>query len=147
MLPYSTRLSRIALVIFFLAVVGYAIFEAQAILLGPRIAVDDATSAVLNQQFVKIQGTATHIASLTMNGADIPVTETGSFDEPFLLAPGENRIELVAKDRYGNATTRVVTLYYVPTTTPAALPPPAGPSATTSPATTTEATSTPAVAD
>lgn len=136
MLPYSTRLSRIALVVFFLIVVGYAIFEAQAILLGPRIGVDAANDAILDQPFVKIQGTASHISSLTMNGADIPVTETGAFDEPFLLAPGENRIQLVARDRYGNTTTKVVTLYYVPTTTPAALAPPAtsSPASATSPA-------------
>lgn len=140
MLPYSTRLSRIALIVFFLAAIGYGLFEAQAILFGPRIAVDDTPGAVLDQQYVKIQGTATHIASLSMNGADIPVTETGAFDEPFLLAPGENRIRLVATDRYGNTTTKVVTLYYVPTTTPATLAP-----ATTSPATTE--TASPSVAD
>lgn len=137
MLPYSNRLSRIALIIFFLIVAGYTIFEAQAILLGPRIVIDNATNMVLHQQFVKIQGMAIHITSLTMNGAEIPVTEAGVFDEPYLLALGENRITLVAKDRYGNTTTKIVTLYYMPTTTPASLMP-----ASPTPATSTAASST-----
>ncbi len=122
MLPYSTRLSRIGIGLFFLLAIGYGFFEAQGILLGPTIDVPSAPM-VVHQEFIRIQGTATHIASLSMNGAEIPVTEAGAFDEPFLLAKGENRIALDAKDKYGNVTHKVLTVVFAPTSTPPTTPP------------------------
>lgn len=113
MLPYSSRLSRIALLLFFLLVIGYGFYEAQAILWGPRIEIASAPTRATDR-YVRIQGSATHIASLSMNGAEIAVTESGEFDEPFLLSNGENRILLEAVDRYGNTTEKTVVIYYVP---------------------------------
>ena len=117
MIPYSSRVSRTLLVLFFLAVLGYGIFEARGIVLGPNIQVDEAP-LVVSSEFVRIQGVATHIATLTMNGTAISVTEDGLFDEPLLLHEGENRILLRAQDKYGNETTRTVTLIYRPETSP-----------------------------
>lgn len=113
MLPYSTKLSRVAIGLFFVLAIGYGVFEAKGIILGPQISIAD-TPTVVATQFVRIQGSATHIASLSMNGAAIPVTETGGFDEPFLLAKGENRILFEAKDKYGNTTKKTVILVYEP---------------------------------
>jgi hypothetical protein len=117
MIPYSSRVSRTLLILFFLAVLGYGIFEARGIVLGPRIEVDEAP-LVVSTEFVRIQGAATRIATLTMNGTAISVTEEGLFDEPLLLHEGENRIILQARDKYGNETTKTVTLIYRPDTTP-----------------------------
>lgn len=97
-------------------VVGYGLFEARGIVFGPRIQVDETPLEVF-EQFVRIQGSAARIAALTMNGAAISVTEEGFFDEPLLLHRGENRIVLRATDKYGNATTRTVTLVYIPPST------------------------------
>lgn len=117
MLPYSFRLSRLILLLFFLFALGYGLFEARGIVLGPRIEVDD-TPVRSASAFVRIEGRATHIASISMNGAEIPVTAEGAFDEPYLLGPGENRIELAARDKYGNETRRTVVIYYEATSTP-----------------------------
>jgi uncharacterized protein YfaP (DUF2135 family) len=117
MLPYSTRLSRLAVVGFFVVAILYGIYEAQGILLGPSIEISEVPTTV-SDEFIRIQGTATHIASLSMNGAEIPVTETGGFDEPFLLAHGENRITLEARDKYGNVSRKVLAIIYAPTSTP-----------------------------
>jgi hypothetical protein len=116
MLPYSTRLSRLAIFGFFVLAILYGLYEAQGILLGPSIEVATVPTAV-SDEFIRIQGTATHIASLYMNGAEIPVTETGGFDEPFLLARGENRITLEARDKYGNLSRKVLAIIYAPTST------------------------------
>lgn len=142
MLPYSFRFSRIILFAFFLFAVLYGLFEAQGILLGPRIEIDGMPVHVTTD-FVRIQGVATHIASISMNGAEIPVTATGAFDEPYLLGPGENRVEFVAKDKYGNTTTKTVVLYYEATSTPASISPttPTAPKPV-SPTSTTTATTT-----
>lgn len=120
MLPYNSWVSRIAFGVFFLILIGYGYFEARGLLYGPQISVPDITVPV-HDALIHIRGTAQHIASLSLNGKQITVTESGAFDEPYLLAPGTNRIVFDAKDKYGNATQRVVQVVYTPT----------GPSATT----------------
>jgi len=112
MLPYSdSRFTRYALGIFFILVLAYAYYEAQGILFGPRIDISPEASAV-SDPYVKIEGHAEHIASLSMNGKQVAVTEAGGFSEPYLLAPGTNRIVLEAKDKYGHRTERTIEIVY-----------------------------------
>jgi hypothetical protein len=113
MLPYrDSWITRIVLVVFFLLVVGYAYFEAQGILFGPSISVTSSVTTV-HDPFVKIEGRADRIASLSMNGKQIAVTESGSFSEPYLLAAGDNRIVLDAKDTYGRTRRKVIEIVYI----------------------------------
>jgi hypothetical protein len=126
MLPYrDSRLTRIALGIFFLLVIGYAYFEARGILFGPSITVTSQISEV-HDPFVTIKGQADRISSLSMNGKDIPVTETGAFSEPYLLAPGDNKIVLVASDKYGRSRRQVIEIVYVPSSTSSQMVAPSG---------------------
>lgn len=112
MLPYrDNRLTRFALVAFFLLVAAYGYFEATGLLLGPRIDIPEGRMTV-HQQLIMIRGTAAHIASLALNGAEIPVTESGSFEHPYLLAPGYNRIILDARDKYGKTAQKVLEIIY-----------------------------------
>lgn len=117
MLPYrDNRLAYTALGIFFLVVIGYAYFEAQGILFGPMIRITSQPTEV-HEPFVLIKGTAQRIASLSMNGATIPVTENGDFEEPYLLAPGYNRIVLDALDQYGRRRSASIGIIYTPNPT------------------------------
>ncbi|MFA7309610.1 MAG: hypothetical protein WC050_01760 [Candidatus Paceibacterota bacterium] len=114
MLPYrDSRLTKITIGVFFLIVVGYTYFEARGILFGPSIRVD-AEKTVVNDPLIIVHGQADRIASLTMNGKAVTVTETGIFDEPYLLAPGQNRIVLDASDRYGHKKQHVLQIVYTP---------------------------------
>ena len=113
MLPYNAWVSRIAFTLFFLVLIGYGYFEIRGLLYGPQIVVPD-TVAPVHESFVRIQGSAVRIASLSMNGRPINVTESGEFNEPYLLAPGTNRIIIDAKDKYGNVTRRVLQIVYIP---------------------------------
>lgn len=114
MLPYRDgRITRIALVLFFLLIIGYAYFEARGVLYGPSIEVSSDVQQV-SDPFIAIQGKAERIASLSMNGRPISVTEDGAFDESYLLAPGLNRIMLDATDRYGRSAQKIVEVVYVP---------------------------------
>jgi hypothetical protein len=114
MFPHrDSKLTRIALWIFFILIIGYGIYEAQGLLFGPKINVSTATT-VVHEPYVKIEGQAKRIASLSMNGKEISVTENGSFSEPFLLASGENRIALQAKDTYGRVTSSYVDITFIP---------------------------------
>ena len=136
MLPYrDSRLIKIGLIVFFVLVLIYAYFEARGILFGPTITISprvlETTSA-----YVKIQGTAERIAKLSLNGKSIAVTESGAFDEPYVLVSGYNRIALSATDKYGKRTERVIEVVYSPTNSGAAAaappvpPPPADASST-----------------
>src|SRR5262249_36121605 len=102
-----------ALFIFFLLAILYALFEARGQILGPTIDVSPRVELV-HQPFLVIQGQAERISSLLMNGQQIPVTENGSFQEPYLLPPGYNRIVLDAKDSYGRSAERVLEIMYQP---------------------------------
>lgn len=109
----DSRLTYIALGIFFLIVLGYAYYEAQGILFGPSIRVTSEVTEV-REPFVLIKGQADRIASLSMNGKTISVTETGAFEDPYLLAPGYNRIVLDAQDKYGRRRSKTIEIIYTP---------------------------------
>lgn len=112
MLPYrDSRLIRIGLLAFFLIVLGYAYFEGRALLYGPSIEVSPRVMEV-EEQFIKIEGAAKRIASLSLNGTPISVTEEGVFSEEYVLIPGYNRIVLEASDKYGKKTEKVIEIYY-----------------------------------
>ena len=118
MLPYrDSRLTRIALVIFFVLVIAYAYYEAHGLLFGPTIDIPSQTMTATDSAYILIHGQANRISSLAVDGNPIQVTETGAFDEPYVLAPGVNRIVFDAKDKYGNATEKVIEIVYTSTTT------------------------------
>jgi hypothetical protein len=54
MLPYSTRLSRLAVVGFFVVAILYGIYEAQGILLGPSIEISEVPTTV-SDEFIRIR--------------------------------------------------------------------------------------------
>ena len=140
MLPYrDSPITKAALAIFFLIIVGSAYFEVRGILWGPSIAVPQSIKQVSNP-YIEITGTTTHISSLEMNGASVPVTETGSFDVPYVLTPGDNRIVLDAKDTYGHTTQKVLQIVYTPSSTSSET------AATSTGTTTASSTSTPSSA-
>lgn len=122
MLPYrDSRLTQIAIGIFFILALGYGYFELEGFLYGPRISVP-TTVTESHERFVTITGSVQRIASLAMNGKEINVTENGSFSEPYLLSPGSNRIILDAKDKYGRSKQSVITIVYTPTPEDTTLP-------------------------
>ena len=113
MLPYrDSKLTRIALVILFLIIIGYAYFEAQGLLYGPTINIADSSATVTHEQYVLIQGQADHLTSLSVDGEPISLTEAGGFQKPLVLAPGVNRIVFDAKDKYGHSTQKIVEMVY-----------------------------------
>jgi hypothetical protein len=114
MLPYrDSRIVKITLTVFFVLLLGYAYYEARAMLYGPRITVPQDT-IVIHEAFTAIKGRAEHISELRMNGTAISVTEEGDFEEPYLLTPGENRIILDATDRFGRTQQEIIEIIYIP---------------------------------
>lgn len=123
MLPYrDSRLTRIFLVIFFLLVAGYAYYEGRGLLWGPTIEIENRVMEV-RDPFITIEGSTRRILTLSMNGMPISVTEGGAFAEPYVLAPGYNRIVLSAEDRWGKTAERAIEIIYTPSSAPDSAPP------------------------
>ncbi len=140
MLPYrDSRITRVAIILFFLLIVGYAYFEARGVLYGPNIQVVSGQT-VVTDPYIAIQGKAERIAELSMNGRPISVTEDGAYNEPYLLSPGLNRIMLDATDRYGRKTQQIVEIVYTPDPN---APKRVAPTATSSPDTSSTSSQTP----
>jgi len=102
-------------VLFFALVLGYAYFEGQNLLQGPDIQIDVPEEVIVSpEEKVAIQGIAERIVELRLNGRPVPVTEAGAFYEEILLAPGYNRVTLVARDKRGKETTKELQIVYTP---------------------------------
>src|SRR3989338_4113123 len=113
MLHYHSHLSTIILIAFFVLVLGYAYFEARGVLYGPRIILQPETQ-LMHDPFVTVRGKAERITELRMNGSPVAVTEDGAFEEPYLLAPGYNRIVFEAYDQYKNRSVEEIEIIYEP---------------------------------
>ena len=109
----DSRITRFVLILFFTLAVLYGIFEARGQILGPSIEIVGLPQ-LSHDPFIHIKGQASRISSISMDGRQINVTEQGNFDEPYLLAPGYNRIALDAKDSYGRTSERIIVITYVP---------------------------------
>lgn len=109
----DSKVIKIVLAIFFICVLIYALYEARGILSGPVVYIP-AETLVSNEERVMVRGQAERIVELRMNGKTISVTEEGTFEEPFLLASGTNRIMLDAKDARGRTTSRTLDIVYMP---------------------------------
>lgn len=131
----DSRFIRLLLILFFVLAAGYAAYEAQGLLYGPRIRLENETFASYTS-FVSIKGRAERISELRINGKTVSVTENGEFDEPYLLAEGSNHIILEARDARGRTTIETLDIVYIIPEQPESLPsfPPI--TATSSPSTT-----------
>jgi len=120
MLPYrDTRITKVIIIVFFLAIAAYAYFEARGILYGPTISIVQGESTV-HDPYVIVRGKASHIVSLMLDGQSVPVTKDGAFEIPYLLAPGTNHLFFTARDTYGGQRDQTIEIMYIPSATSSA---------------------------
>jgi len=90
---------------FVIALLGYAIFEARYLILGPKI-----TTISPSQGFMSdiapffVEGRAQNIVRISLNDRPIFVDEEGHFKEKLLLQKGYTIMTLRAEDRFGRST-------------------------------------------
>jgi len=117
MIPFrANKLTVIAIVVFFIGVLGYAYFEARNVIRGPQIALAAVLEdgLVVDKPLILVRGVARNITELRMNSRTIPTTEAGAFEEAHLLAPGYNTIRLEAWDKIGRTTHADIQVVYKP---------------------------------
>jgi len=71
----------------------------------PTLALDLPPPAATARAFLELTGTAEGAAELIIGGTPVPIS-AGRFDTSVDLAPGENEIELIARDLVGNVALR-----------------------------------------
>lgn len=114
MLPYrDSRIIRATLLAFFVLLLAYAYYETRNILSGPQLTLSEEMITVY-EPYATISGRAERISELRLNGAQIPVTESGEFSEVYGLAEGSNRLIFEASDARGRTTRKTVDIVYIP---------------------------------
>lgn len=99
--------------LFFLLIVGYALYRTSDYLRGPALIVSSpANYATVHDPVVKVSGEAERISHIFLNRGLIYTDEDGNFNEKLLLAPGYNIITLEVKDKFGRHVRRTLELVY-----------------------------------
>jgi hypothetical protein len=116
--PMQKILSRTAIALLLLGVVGFSLFQARTILSGPSVTLAHPPEGLVSDTaFLNVTGVAENVSSVQVNGLDILVDRAGNFSEPLLLARGASILTVNATDRFGRVTTVKRTLFYRPPST------------------------------
>jgi hypothetical protein len=91
-----------SLSIFFILLVGYALFVSKDLLFGVKIKnVNLTDGATYTESVIKVTGNAKNAIKLTLNGREISINQAGDFNETIALLSGYNIINLRAEDKFG----------------------------------------------
>ena len=114
-----SRLGTYLFGVLVLVILGYAFFEAQNILYGPRITLSHGDSALaVNTEMIELTGTVKNVVDISLGGRSITIDDTGVFAERLLLAEGVNRFTFIARDRFGRTNTEHLEVVYIPLSPP-----------------------------
>jgi hypothetical protein len=99
--------------IFLLLIIGYASYEVQKVLFGPKIIVlSPMDGSLVSSSATEISGTTKNINELSLNDRKIFTDEEGNFKEEMLLSYGYNIFVLKASDKFGRNTEEKIELIY-----------------------------------
>lgn len=94
-----------------LVIVGYSLFQAKNLLVGPTFTIETPLDgATLQSEVFTIKGVAHNVASITLNDSPIFIDENGVFEEKLIAPKGYSIIELSVADRFGRRRTEYVHL-------------------------------------
>ncbi|MEK7641916.1 MAG: hypothetical protein AAB365_02895 [Patescibacteria group bacterium] len=92
-------------------VAGYSIWRSLDYARGPHISIiEPADWATLQASTTDIRGRIERANSITLNGKDIFIDESGNFSETIAVFPGTNIVTLTAHDQFGRTAEKRLTL-------------------------------------
>ena len=125
MSPFITRhftlrliLGYIVAIAVFLLLLAYAVFQARFLILGPQIELTQLP-IIQENRVITLEGVATNITNINLNGRPIYTDENGYFKETLILENGYTITTLRAYDRYGRQTVTTQSFVYSPKDIPA----------------------------
>src|SRR3989344_6743587 len=96
-----------------LIILGYAYSRTESFIRGPQITiVSPENGQVTSDSFFFIEGAVKRASYITVNGRQVYTNETGELREEMSVAEGLNIFEIVATDRFGRVTKKVLTIVY-----------------------------------
>jgi len=96
------------------ALIVYVSYQARFLIIGPQIVLTQELDVRQNSRTIQLQGTATNISRLQLNGRPIFTDPQGDFVAAVILENGYTVTTLTAEDRYGRVTTVTRTFVYSP---------------------------------
>ena len=115
MLPHQSPFTKYFFLAFVLIVLLYGVFEAQKIIFGPRINLSEDTGAItVHTNTVELNGSVANVVDISLNGRSLFISDTGTFNERVLLAPGINTFTFNALDKFNRTTSETLQILYVP---------------------------------
>lgn len=111
---HEFSVKRLVVAVSVVLIVGYAIFNAKHIILGPSIEVmfPTTTETETTENMLAIKGRAKNTAFLSLNERQISADTEGFFEERLLLSEGFNIISIRAIDRFKKETQETLKVYY-----------------------------------
>lgn len=103
------------IIIFFVAIAGYAAFELSGLYRAPTLSISfPAAGATLREELLTLRGRAAGLVKLAANGAPLALAQNGDFETKLLLATGYNIIRFSSTDRFGRLVEQTLPLTYQP---------------------------------
>lgn len=99
------------IVFLFLVVLSYIFFQYNSIIFGPPLSLTSPkNNEVFRESVVEIAGETDPYSTVNIDGEDAYVNLDGSFKKSLYVFPGNKKITVVAKNRYGKETKTTVNI-------------------------------------
>lgn len=97
------------LAIFTFSVLGYGVYKASPIILGPKISLNSPQDGdMVDGDSFALRGSVLRVESLYINDIPTAFTEEGDFDTRLAVYPGSNLIVIKAFDKFNRSTSKVL---------------------------------------
>jgi hypothetical protein len=107
------------LIFLFILLASYSLFEARALLTGPKIWIDNPQDGeTLENPLLILKGRSKNIAWISLNDRQIFTDETGAWSEEVIVSQGLSIMTVSARDRFGRETKKSVQIVLVATSSP-----------------------------
>lgn len=111
---FRTVLQTVAVSVVAICALGYVLFQARYMIIGPQIVLNAQPDLLHNERRIELAGSAYNISRLWLNDRPIYTDAQGNFEEALVLENGYTVATLRAEDRYGRETTVATPFVYYP---------------------------------
>lgn len=94
-----------------LVVLSYVIYQFSFLFFGPELSiVSPREDKIVSANIVRVEGKTDPYATVTINGEDVYVDLAGNFKKTVYIYTGVDKVDIIAKNRYGKETRKVIRL-------------------------------------
>ncbi len=95
-----------------LILVGYLFFQYNSLFFNPKLIISlPKDKSSVTGETVEVKGKTDQYATVTVEGEDVYVNLQGEFKKSVFLFPGEKKIKIIAKNRFGKETIKEIEVF------------------------------------